>query len=51
MTKTEGSGSIIQRHGSADPYPYQNVTDPQYRFDHIKKYWSGFETRVRICKK
>jgi hypothetical protein len=26
---TAGSGSISQRHGSADPDPYQNVADPQ----------------------
>jgi hypothetical protein len=25
-----GSGSISQRHGSADPDPYQNVMDPQH---------------------
>ncbi len=34
MTKTVGSGSesgsISQRHGSADPDPHQNVTDPEY---------------------
>jgi hypothetical protein len=30
MTKTAGSGSIIQRHGSADPDPPQNVMDPQH---------------------
>ncbi len=29
MTKIEGSGSISQRHGSADPDPHQNVMDPQ----------------------
>jgi hypothetical protein len=28
MTKIEGSGSICQRHGSADPDPPQNVMDP-----------------------
>jgi hypothetical protein len=27
--KIEGSGSITQRHGSADPDPHQNVMDPQ----------------------
>jgi hypothetical protein len=26
--KIAGSGSISQRHGSADPDPYQNVMDP-----------------------
>ncbi len=25
-----GSGSIIQKYGSADPDPHQNVTDPQH---------------------
>jgi hypothetical protein len=29
MTKISGSGSISQRHGSADPDPYQNVMDLQ----------------------
>ena len=28
--KIEGSGSINQKHGSADPDPHQNVTDPQH---------------------
>jgi hypothetical protein len=34
MTKIAGSGSISQRHGSADPDPDppQNVMDPQYWF-------------------
>jgi hypothetical protein len=30
MTKIAGSGSISQRHGSADTDPRQNVMDPQY---------------------
>jgi hypothetical protein len=32
MTKIagSGSGSISQRHGSADPDPHQNVMDPQH---------------------
>ncbi len=30
MTKITGSGSIGQRHGSADPDPYQNVIAPQH---------------------
>jgi len=32
--KIEGSGSIRQRHGSADPDPdpHQNVMDPEHRF-------------------
>jgi hypothetical protein len=28
MTKIAGSGSIIQRHESANPDPHQNVVDP-----------------------
>jgi hypothetical protein len=32
MVKLEGSGSISQRHGSADPDPHQNVMDPQHCF-------------------
>jgi hypothetical protein len=36
MMKIEGSGSesgsISQRHGSVDPYPHQNVMDPQHCF-------------------
>jgi hypothetical protein len=27
-----GSGSISQRHGSADPDPHQNVMDPEHWF-------------------
>ncbi len=30
MTKKAGSGSISQRHGSADPDPLQNVMDPEH---------------------
>jgi hypothetical protein len=30
MTKIVGSGSISQRHGSAEPDPSKNVTDPQH---------------------
>jgi hypothetical protein len=32
MTEIAGSGSICQRHGSADPDldPHQNVMDPQH---------------------
>jgi hypothetical protein len=29
MTKIEGSGSISQRHGAADPDPHQNVMDSE----------------------
>jgi hypothetical protein len=34
--KIEGSGSISQRHGSADPDPdsHQNVMDPQHCLKH-----------------
>ena len=30
MTKITGSGSISQRHGSADPDPPQNFMDPEH---------------------
>jgi hypothetical protein len=30
MTKIARSGSTSQRHGSTDPDPYQNVTNPQH---------------------
>jgi hypothetical protein len=36
MTKTKGSGSISQRHGSPDPDPPQNVMDPQHCFEVVK---------------
>jgi hypothetical protein len=34
MTKIAGSGSISQRHGSADPDPdlHQNVRDPEHLY-------------------
>jgi len=32
IMKIEGSGSISQRHGSADPDPHQIVTDPEHWF-------------------
>jgi hypothetical protein len=32
MTKKAGSGSISQRHGSADPDPLQYVMDPGHCF-------------------
>jgi hypothetical protein len=43
MMKIEGSGSasgsesgsIRQRHGSADPDPHQNVIDPQHCQTHV----------------
>jgi hypothetical protein len=37
MTKIAGSGSISQRHGSADPDPDppQNVMDPQHCLEQI----------------
>jgi hypothetical protein len=30
QTKKAGSGSVSQWYGSADPDPYQNVTDPKH---------------------
>ncbi len=50
MTKIAGSGSISQRHGSADPDPHQNVMDPQHWLRHcpahleltaIEELWDG----------
>jgi hypothetical protein len=38
-----GEGSISQRYGSwdPDPYPQQNVTDPQHCVKHkIVRYWT-----------
>ncbi len=32
MTKIAGSGSISQRHGSADPDPHKNVMEPKHCF-------------------
>jgi hypothetical protein len=44
MTKIagSGSGSISQRHGSADPDPHQNVMDPEH--------WSflALENKIRV---
>jgi hypothetical protein len=33
MTKIAGSGSLSQRHGSADPNPFRNVKVPQHWFN------------------
>jgi hypothetical protein len=38
--KIEGSGSICQKHGSADPDPHQNVMDPQH--------WHSIQSRSYI---
>jgi hypothetical protein len=60
MTKTEGtgfrSGSICQRHGSADPDPdpHQNVMDTQHaendeeRNSPLKMYKDGLKILVRL---
>ncbi len=46
MMKTEGSGSISQRHGSADPDPdpdpHQNVMDPKHWRERNPPPWAGF---------
>jgi hypothetical protein len=49
MAKIAGSGSISQRHGSADPDPDppQNVMDPQHFPQHIKK--PETETEILPC--
>jgi hypothetical protein len=39
MTKIAGSGSISQRHGSADPH--QNVMDPEHCFEHCRKIYEA----------
>jgi hypothetical protein len=39
LKKGVGSG-IGQNDGSADPDPYQNVTDPQHRFQEMLNNWS-----------
>jgi hypothetical protein len=41
--KIEGSasGSISQRHGSADPDPHQNVMDSQHCFEGTKAFLNG----------
>jgi hypothetical protein len=49
MTKIAGSGSvsISQRHGSADPDPYQNVMDPQNCLD----LWTLIQEPSRLTQK
>jgi hypothetical protein len=42
MTKIAGSGSISQRHGSADPDPHQNVMDPQHCPQPSRRHVVGF---------
>jgi hypothetical protein len=37
MTKVAGSGSISERHGSADPDPHQNVMDPEHCLPYKEK--------------
>ncbi len=37
MTKIAGSGSISRRHGSADPGPHKNVTDPEHWYQDVNK--------------
>ncbi len=59
-----GSGSISQRHGSANPDLHQNVMDPQHWFDalqvqrteiniwaHVKKWLSVGNKRLPASKK
>jgi hypothetical protein len=43
MTKIAGSGSISQRHGSVDPDPRQNVTDPEHCLKHNSKAFVNLE--------
>jgi hypothetical protein len=44
MTKIAGSGSIGQRHGSADPDPHQNVMDPEHWLEH------SFQGIFALCR-
>jgi hypothetical protein len=50
MTKIAGSGSISQRHGSADPdqdpIPYQNVIIPEHCYDQYRT-WTLKVSRFR----
>ncbi len=46
-TKIAGSRSIGQGHGSADPDPHQNVTDPQYWFPVTLQ--AKEDGAVRVC--
>ncbi len=43
-SKIAGSGSVGQRHGSADQDPYQNVADPQHCFE-INNYRYQYDTK------
>ncbi len=47
MTKKAGSGSISKRHEPADPdpYPYQNVTDPQHSFSEFQCFFLKIPVR------
>ncbi len=54
MTKIAGSGSISQRHGSADPDPHQNVMDPQHWFTYlftcgVVRHGPGMDSRGKSC--
>ncbi len=40
IIKIEGSGSICQRHGSADPDPHQNVMDDGSATLHRREFWN-----------
>jgi hypothetical protein len=44
-----GSGSISQRHVSADPDPHQNVMDPQHCLHHMYKVSTEQRTKS-ICQ-
>jgi hypothetical protein len=50
--KIEGSGSISQRHGSADPDPnpdpHQNVMDPQHGFKPYRSVDDAFLSCMKI---
>jgi hypothetical protein len=56
LTKIAGSGAgagtksrpVSQRYGSADPYPHQNVTDPQHWFEAFL-YFESSSSKVFFC--
>jgi hypothetical protein len=45
-----GSGSLVKRHGSANPDPHQNVMDPQHCIQRILSFYvcSGLTIVVRF---
>jgi hypothetical protein len=45
----KGAGSVIERYGSADPDPHQNVTDPHHWFALSKfRHYHYANTNLRL---